>query len=268
MAETKPKATEAKKTVAKKKSTKKAPPKKKTDSKKPAKPKKQETGLVVPMKDDGTPLTLIPTPMQQKQVLHVLQKTPSQHVYERTAKGGGKWKYVTGAYVKKVLNYTFGWLWNFEIVDKGKEGSLVWVQGKLTILDPETRQPMIVKEQFGRAEIKFKRGTQTPLDYGNDLKAAATDALKKCASELGIASDIYAGNEFKDIRKQDNKFDPPPVEEVVIDGGVVEKSGPLPAKPSDAYECHGCGEVIDKAVHDYSKRVHKKPLCRGCQQAQ
>ena len=34
---------------------------------------------------------------------------------------------------------------------------------------------------------------------GNDLKAATTDALKKCASELGIASDIYAPNEFKAI---------------------------------------------------------------------
>ena len=38
-----------------------------------------------------------------------------------------------------------------------------------------------------------------PLDLGNDLKAATTDALKKCASELGIASDIYAPNEFKAI---------------------------------------------------------------------
>ena len=37
------------------------------------------------------------------------------------------------------------------------------------------------------------------MDLGNDLKAATTDALKKCASELGIASDIYAPNEFKSI---------------------------------------------------------------------
>ena len=129
-------------------------PKKKTIKKKVVakkkkatkKSKSKQTGLMIPAKNDGTPLTLIPTPMQQKQVLHVLQKTPAQHIYTRPAKGGGRWSYVTGAYVKKVLNYTFGWLWNFEIVDKGREGSQVWVQGKLTILDPKTRQPMIIKE--------------------------------------------------------------------------------------------------------------------------
>lgn len=31
------------------------------------------------------------------------------------------------------------------------------------------------------------------------------------------------------------------------------------------YECHECAVVIDKVVHDYSKRVHGKPLCRGHQ---
>ena len=46
------------------------------------------------------------------------------------------------------------------------------------------------------------------LDYGNDLKAATTDALKKCASELGIASDIYGANEFKEIAETDMSYKP------------------------------------------------------------
>ena len=158
-------------------------------------------------------LTLIKTPMTNAQLLMVLQKTPANHIYSRKAKGGGYWDYVTGVYVKKSLNYIFGWMWDFQIVDKGKEGDLVWVQGRLTVKDREGK-PMIIKEQFGRADIKFKRGTETPLDYGNDLKAAATDALKKCASELGIASDIYGKNEFKDIQKQDKGFIPPKEEKV------------------------------------------------------
>ena len=49
--------------------------------------------------------------------------------------------------------------------------------------------------QFGRSDIKFKNEwidgkkipTKEPLDLGNDLKSATTDALKKCASEIGIA---------------------------------------------------------------------------------
>ena len=58
----------------------------------------------------------------------------------------------------------------------------------------------IIKMQFGRADIKFKKDTKEPMDLGNDLKAATTDALKKCASELGIAGDIYGTNEFKEIQ--------------------------------------------------------------------
>jgi len=77
--------------------------------------------------------------------------------------------------------------------------------GKLIV---RTNDQEIIKTQFGRADIKFKSGknergekipTDQPLDLGNDLKAATTDALKKCASELGIASDVYAPNEFKAI---------------------------------------------------------------------
>jgi hypothetical protein len=118
---------------------------------------------------------------------------------------------VTGVYVKKALNYVFGWMWDFNIVDKGREGDLVWVQGRLTIKNKSGKE-MIVKEQFGRADIKFLRGTKTPVDYGNDLKAAATDALKKCASELGIASDVYGKQEFQEIQKEDKGFIPPEVE--------------------------------------------------------
>jgi len=39
-----------------------------------------------------------------------------------------------------------------------------------------------------------------PLSIGNDLKSAATDCLKKCASEIGIASDIYNKDEFREVK--------------------------------------------------------------------
>lgn len=162
-------------------------------------------------KQNTIDLTLTSTPIEEKQLLFILQRTPKQHIYRRKAKGGGYWEYVTGIYVKKALNYIFGWMWDFEIKDKGREGDLVWVQGRLTIKD-KSGKPMIVKEQFGRADIKFLKGTKTPVDYGNDLKAAATDALKKCASELGIASDVYGREEFKQIQKEDKGFSPPPIE--------------------------------------------------------
>lgn len=145
--------------------------------------------------------SLIKSPISNKQLLMILQRTPKEHVRQRPGKGGGTWDYVTGVYIRKVLNYVFGWLWDFQIIDKGKEGEQVWVSGRLTIKN-EKGEVLIIKEQFGGADIKFRKGTKSPLDYANDLKAAATDALKKCASELGIASDIYGKNEFRDIQKK------------------------------------------------------------------
>lgn len=158
---------------------------------------KEMTKAIAPIKNKSA-YSLIPSPIRHAQLLTILQKTPREHVYTRPAKGGGTWDYVTGTYVKKVLNFCFGWLWDFIIVDKGREGDQVWVQGRLIIKDKMGRA-LITKEQFGRAEIKFVRGTKTILDYGNDLKSASTDALKKCAAELGIASDIYGKNEFREI---------------------------------------------------------------------
>ena len=138
-----------------------------------------------------------------QQLQFLLKKTPKNHVYQRPAKGGGKWNYVTGVYVKKVLNLMFGWDWSFEVVEHKFDLQVgqAYVLGKLTV---RSQGKEIVKMQFGRVDIKFKKqqdqnGNRLPLDIGNDLKAATTDALKKCASELGVASDVYAPNEFKEI---------------------------------------------------------------------
>src|SRR5205085_662824 len=52
----------------------------------------------------------------------------------------------------------------------------------------------IVKTQFGGAEIKrHASGPRSgrPLSIADDYKAAASDALKKCASLLGIGLDLY-----------------------------------------------------------------------------
>ena len=147
-----------------------------------------------------------------EQMLHIMQSTPKEHIYQRPAKGGGVWDYVTGVYVKKVLNYVFGWDWDFEVKDHGIEGNLLWVLGKLTVRTKDGKA--ITKEQFGRAETKKRKDGTGYLDYGNDLKAATTDALKKCASELGIASDVYGKNEFREIKYEDLADLPNPVKEV------------------------------------------------------
>ena len=128
----------------------------------------------------------------------IIGKTPAKAKRIRPAKGGGTWTYVSGSYMKKQLNMLFGWNWDFEIISEQilTEAGEVIVKGKLTC---RSNGNTIVKMQYGNKEIMFKKGTQIPLSIGNDLKAAATDALKKCAAEIGIAQDVYAPQDFKDV---------------------------------------------------------------------
>ncbi len=187
----------------------------------------KEKALVVSKED----LSLVKNnSLNQNQLGQLLKKTPEKYIKERPAKGGGKWKYVSGGYVKKCLNLMFGWDWDFEIVDEQIliESKEVVVKGRLTCrtVDDNGNSRQIIKMQYGNKDIIFKtekvfdngkpvmiekygrqvqetRPTDEPLSIGNDMKAAATDALKKCASEIGIAADIYNADEFREIKIQE-----------------------------------------------------------------
>ena len=146
-----------------------------------------------------------------EQLKKIRHKTPSSMIYERPAKGGGKWKYVKSADVVVALNTTFGGFWDFSIItDEAtaleiavKTKSIV-VRGKLTITNPDTGVS-VSREQYGRKDVAFKKGTNEPLDFGNDMKAAASDALKKCASQFGLFNDIYRDNEIMEIEVVGNE---------------------------------------------------------------
>jgi recombination DNA repair RAD52 pathway protein len=140
-------------------------------------------------------MTYVANPtFNERQLVALVAKTPTHFVKTRKGRGGKEFRYVTGAYVQDRLNQVFGWGWSFEVKDHGKSPSnrSVWVLGRLTVLDPQTKQVLVTKEQFGSADIKVEKGTTIEVDYADDMKAASTDALKKCASLLGVAADIYS----------------------------------------------------------------------------
>lgn len=155
---------------------------------------------------DKTELSLVKeNSLNEHQLALILKRTPNQYIKKRPAKGGGTWDYVTGGYVRKVLNLMFGWDWDFEILDHTIIGGEAVVKGRLTC---RTNGKQIVKTQFGNKDVIYKKQTQDeitkgldkiPLSIGNDLKAAATDALKKCAAEIGIAADIYNKEDFNEV---------------------------------------------------------------------
>ena len=153
------------------------------------------TELAEPMKD-GKKMTLQKTWIGENQLLKMMQRTPREHVYKRKGKGKAEFDYVTGTYCIKWLNFVFGWNWDFEIIEHGKEGQQVWALGKLTVRGNLPGQ-VITKTGFGRSDVKTLREGGGNLDYGNDLKAASTDAMKKAASLLGFASDIYGKADYK-----------------------------------------------------------------------
>jgi hypothetical protein len=133
------------------------------------------------------------------QAKFLLKRTPEKYIKKRPGKGGGQWDYVSAGYIKKVLNLMFGWDWDFEIIDEKIliEAKQVVVKGRLTV---RTNGKTIVKMQYGRSDVMLFKGTQNPVDLGNDLKGAASDCLKKCAADLGVAADIYNKDDFTDTR--------------------------------------------------------------------
>lgn len=151
--------------------------------------------------------------LETEQLQKFFSKTPENKIKSRPAKGGGQWKYVSGSYVTQVLNSLFGFNWSFEVVTSMQEAlataqsGTVVVQGRLKV---KIGDEWITKEQFGRKDVAFKRDTKDPLDFGNDLKAAATDAKKKCASELGLFADVYSQEDFFEAEIVDDK---PTIEE-------------------------------------------------------
>lgn len=150
----------------------------------------------------------------------ILEETPKQYIKIKPGRGGMQLAYVETGYMIDRLNKIFNYMWSFEIKEKQINQTMtqVAVLGKLTgyIVIP-TNPPMvqqIVKEQYGGSDIKkFGQGhplAGSPMDIADDFKSAASDALKKCASMLGIAADLYWKSYEKpeDVQEKHNPFPP------------------------------------------------------------
>ena len=74
--------------------------------------------------------------------------------------------------------------WSFEVVQHHVYRVEVVVVGKLTA-------DGVVKMAFGGSAITFNRAGKV-VSLADDLKAAASDALKKAASMLGVGLELYA----------------------------------------------------------------------------
>lgn len=131
--------------------------------------------------------------LNDAQRLILEQRTPTEAIKYRQGRGNTKLAYVSHAWVTRVLNEAFGFRWSWDVTDTVIVPDLlnpaeVIVRGRLTVTTPDGGT--VVKEQFGTCDVKrYKDGGIISL--GDDLKAASSDALKKAASLLGVALDLY-----------------------------------------------------------------------------
>lgn len=135
-------------------------------------------------------------PLAQGPALAAVPTVPEDDLYERLAapfettfrsqRGGLDLEYITGEQCVTRLNQVLGpFGWSFVVREHGvnAEADEVWVLGELTVaLNGQTA----TRQQFGSKRINRNRASGTPMDVGFDSKAAATDALKKCASLIGV----------------------------------------------------------------------------------
>lgn len=138
---------------------------------------------------------IVPQQITEAQKAVLTQTTPPEVVKHRKGPGGKMLSYVEHSWVTQQLNLAFNWAWSWEIREwrliPAEDPTEVFVLGCLTVHTPHGD---LVKTQFGSAKVKRSKRGKQPLSIGDDLKAASSDALKKCASLLGLALDVYGGN--------------------------------------------------------------------------
>jgi len=118
----------------------------------------------------------------------VLERPFEAHLIKsRRGHSGKSFTYVEGAEYIKRLNEAFDGQWSFEIMEHHVRHRDVVVVGRLDAGG-------CTKIAFGGAVVTTSQQTGEPLNLADDLKAAATDALKKAASLFGVGLHLHSSD--------------------------------------------------------------------------
>ena len=121
----------------------------------------------------------------QRNTRDVLERPfPAELVRTRKGAFGRQLSYVETRHFIARLNEAHGGDWDFEIVEHRIFEEEVLVLGRLSAGGA-------VKVAFGGSSITRAKETGETLSVADDLKAAASDALKKCSSLLGLGLHLY-----------------------------------------------------------------------------
>jgi len=108
----------------------------------------------------------------------------TEQIKRRQGTNGDVLDYIEGCALIQRLNECFDSEWIFEIQEHRIYDNEVVVLGKLTAQG-------VTKSQFGKSRVTKSRKDNSIISLGDDLKAAATDCLKKCATLFGVGLHLY-----------------------------------------------------------------------------
>jgi hypothetical protein len=123
-------------------------------------------------------------------------KTPLRAIKEREGRAGNKWKYCKSTYYEEELSHYFpGWSYEikeWKIIGDANQGGFVVATVRIHVIDHNIHR---IIDDIGGQEIKYYGNDHETrageyLDISNDVKAAVTDGIKRCATRLGIAIDM------------------------------------------------------------------------------
>jgi hypothetical protein len=163
-----------------------------------------------------------------------LLEKPFEPAQIRQRKGrNGLLDYVEGHTVIARLNEAFDGAWSFEVVSHEIREEEVLVLGRLAA-------ESVVKMQFGASQVTRDRETKALVSLGDDLKAAATDALKKCATFLGVGLHLYAEKPIRPVASPSAKVSNP------CGAKPTSNSGPATPRQLDAIWKVGKAKGLDR----------------------
>lgn len=210
----------------------------------------------------------------QAQVDFLLQRTPHEVIRQRKGRGKDKqgneiwFSYVDIAYVISRLNLVFGFNWSFTVKDRwhDTEADECIVEGQLLVRTQ--KGDVLLKEQYGGADVKrwtYGDKVGKPLSMADDFKAAASDALKKCATLLGLGLDLSEGS------SQEGIATPPEAAQ----GRSASPKGNKPVTPEDydgrinaIYTAGRAAGMIDEEIEAQVAKLTSRKQFSECNDSQ
>jgi hypothetical protein len=205
------------------------------------------------------------TPMPTAEQQAVLEQPfAPQEIKSREGHFGQTLDYIETHAVIQRLNDAFGGDWSFDV----REFHIREDVGEVVVLG-QLRAGGISKTQFGSSRLTRKRGSEELLGLGDDLKAAASDAIKKAATLLGVGLHLYRSDDAA------KKLSPAAAPKSAASGQPLT-SAPAPppdgAQPSVSRSGSGAAGRLSARQHELilqlagERGMSRQELDRSCQQ--